>query len=277
MPESTRSHPPARPDQAGSYARSRRSREERLLFERYRASRDLAVRDQLVERFLPLAKHLARVHDGGARHHDDVVQVACIGLLNAIERFDPDRGSAFSSFAVPTILGEIKRYFRDRGWLLHVSRSLQERTLHLQRAIDALEGELGRAPTTAELAGRLDATVEEVLEARLAAGAHFGVSLDHPDPDGDDRALADEFGSEDDGFDHVEAAATVDSLLAGLDHRQRIILRLRFEHDLTQAEIGEYLGLSQMHISRLVRQAITELRATTNPPPSTPHPGRSTA
>jgi RNA polymerase sigma-B factor len=259
---STLSDAQARPGRASSYDRSRRLREDRRLFVRYRLTRDLAARDALFDRFLPLANHLARRYDRGGGHDEDVAQVACVGLMQAIERFDPDRGIAFSSYAVPTIIGEIKRYFRDRGWLVRVPRELQERALTVQSTANALEAELGRAPTTAQLAERLNLTIEAVVEARMAAGAHFGVSLDRPNPDGeeDSHSAAAELGAEDPGFSRAEDAATLDGLLADLDERQSTILRLRFEHDLTQAEIAERVGISQMHVSRLIREAVTELQ-----------------
>jgi len=156
----------------------RRRQQDRQLFARYRRDRDAATRDALVHRFLPLANHLARGYDRGTGYGDDLSQVAALGLLKAIERYDPDRGIAFSSFAVPTISGEIKRYFRDKGWIIRVPRDLQERALAVQRASEDLESELGRVPTTRQLADRLGTTVESVLEARTAAGAHFGISLD---------------------------------------------------------------------------------------------------
>jgi RNA polymerase sigma-B factor len=244
-------------------ARRRRIADDRRLFERYRETGDRATRDQLVERFLPLANHLARRYEGGGGNHgEDLAQVAAIGLLNAIERYDPDRGTAFSSFALPTIAGEIKRYFRDKGWAVRVPRSLQERALAVQHAGDELERELGRPPTVSQIADRIDVTTEAVLEARMATGAHFGVSLDSPtgrDEDGD-RTIGDTLGSLDDRLEQVEDAVSVDSLLAVLDERERLILTLRFQHDLTQNEIAARVGLSQMHVSRLLRQAITQVR-----------------
>ena len=244
-------------------ASRRRTEEDRHLFERYRAYGDLAARDALVERFLPLARHLARRLDRGGEQGEDLAQVASIGLLNAIERYDPDRGTAFSTFAVPTISGEIKRYFRDKGWAVRVPRALQERALAVQHATDDLERELGRPPTVSQIADRIGTGTEEVLEARRVADAHFSVSLDRPNGNADDndRSLAGEIGTLDDRLEQVENAAALDSLLAVLDDRERTILRLRFQHDLTQAEIAARLGLSQMHISRLIRQAIARVRA----------------
>jgi RNA polymerase sigma-B factor len=242
----------------------RRAADERRLFERYRRDGDRAARNAIVERFLPLAHYLARRYRGGGDHADDLVQVASLGLLNAIERFDPDRGIAFSSFAVPTIIGEIKRYFRDKGWAVRVPRELQERSLTVERLADDLERELGRTPTTDQIAARMDTTVEQVLEARMAASAHHGVSLDRPSGDDEDahRTLVDTLGFTDEAFSHAEDAVTFDGRLARLSERERIVLDLRFREDLTQEEIGRRIGISQMHVSRLIRQAIEHLRAT---------------
>jgi RNA polymerase sigma-B factor len=248
---------------SASDVRRRRIQQDLRLFELYRETGDLAARDALVERFLPLAHHLARGYDRGGGLVEDLAQVASIGLLKAIERYDPDRGIAFSSFAVPTIAGEIKRYYRDKGWAVRVPRSLQERALAVQHATDELERELGRPPTIAQIAERIDASTEEVLEARIAAEAHFGVSLESPsghDDDGD-RTLADTIGSLDHRLEQVEDALAVESLVAGLDDRERTILALRFQHDLTQHEIAARVGVSQMQVSRLLRQAIARLRA----------------
>jgi RNA polymerase sigma-B factor len=238
-----------------------RRADERRLFERYRRDGDRAARDALCERYLPLANHLARRYRNSDAHADDLVQVASIGLLNALDRYDPDRGIAFSTFAVPTILGEIKRYFRDKGWAVRVPRALQELALDVERASEELEAVLGRVPTAPEVAARLGASVEDVLEARVARGAHYGVSLDRPDSEDDEgHTLADALGVTDIGYSRAEAAVTFDSLIAGLTERQQDVLRLRFHDDLTQAEIATRVGLSQMHVSRIVRQAVDELR-----------------
>jgi RNA polymerase sigma-B factor len=192
------------------------------------------------------------------------MQVASIGLLNAIDRFDPAREIAFSSFAVPTILGEIKRYFfRDKGWSVRVPRDLQERALTIERVSDELERELGRTPTAAQLAERMDVTVEQVLEARLAGSAHHGVSLNRArgDEDDDGHSLVDTLGYTDEDLSRAEDAVTVERLMASLDERERAVLNLRFKDDLTQAEIGARVAVSQMHVSRILRQAIERLRA----------------
>jgi RNA polymerase sigma-B factor len=249
-------------------ARSDRA-EERWLFARYQRDGDRAAHEALVERFLPLARQLARRYAHSNEPLDDLVQVASLGLLKAINRFDPTRPTAFSSFAVPTILGELKRHFRDKGWLVRVPRDLQELAIRVERVADDLESELRRAPTPDEIARRLDVRTEQVLDAREAAGAYRAVSLDRPRDDaeaGDD--LADFIGDDDPGYDLADEAATVEHLMSVLSDREREILRLRFAEDLTQSEIGARLGLSQMHVSRLIRQAIVELREAAERDPS---------
>jgi RNA polymerase sigma-B factor len=230
------------------------------IFDRYRRNRDPATREELANRYLPLARHLARRYRSRGADLDDLNQVAAVALLKAIERFDPDRGLAFSTFAVPTILGELKRYFRDLGWTVRVPRDVQELKLRLDQMTETLTSELGRSPTPAELADRTSATVEQVLEALAARTAHHPDSLDRPMTEDGDDAIDYVQASVDPGYDRVEDAAYVDGLLSTLSERERHILRLRFEEELTQAEIGERLGLSQMHISRLIRQSISTLQ-----------------
>jgi RNA polymerase sigma-B factor len=261
----------ARRRAAGSAkARATRLREDRLLLQRYHQDGDTAAREELVERFLPLARQLARRYKGGSEPLDDLVQVASVGLLKAIDRFDPSRSTAFSSFAVPTIVGELKRHFRDRSWSVHVPRDLQELTIRVERVADELLGQLGRAPTAAEVAEHLSLTPEQVVEAREAAGAYRAVSLDRP-ADGDEgearHRLVKAMGAEDPGYRIAEAAATIEPLMRELPRREREILRLRFQEDLTQTEIGARVGVSQMHVSRVIRQAITRLRAAAAAPP----------
>jgi RNA polymerase sigma-B factor len=238
-----------------------RATEDRRLLERYHHEGDPAAREALVERFLPLARQLARRYQRAGEPLDDLIQVASLGLLKAIERFDPARETAFSSFAVPTILGELKRHFRDKGWSVRVPRDLQELAVKVDRTSEDMGRELGRVPTTAELAERLDAAPEQVLEAREAAGAYRAVSLDRPRSDEEEGELVDAFGCEDRGFAIAEDAATVERLMRVLTDREREVLRLRFEEDLTQSEIGDIVGVSQMHVSRLIRQSIAQLRA----------------
>jgi RNA polymerase sigma-B factor len=250
-------YPPAAEDRAA------RAREDRRLLERYHRHGDAAAREALVERFLPLARQLARRYQRGGEPLDDLVQVASLGLLKAIDRFEPDRSTAFSSFAVPTILGELKRHFRDRGWSVRVPRDLQELSVRVDRVAEELALGLGRAPTPAEIASHIGITTEQVLEAREAAGAYRAVSLDRPREDDEDgEGMADSMGVEDPGFRLAEDAATVERLMSVLSEREREVLRLRFEEDLTQSEIGARVGVSQMHVSRLIRQALARLRET---------------
>jgi RNA polymerase sigma-B factor len=247
---------------SGADDREARAREDRRLLERYHSDGDPAAREALVERFLPLARQLARRYQRGGEPLDDLIQVASLGLLKAIDRFEPDRPTAFSSFAVPTILGELKRHFRDRGWSVRVPRDLQEMSVRVDRVTESMSRSLGRAPTPAEIAEEIGTTTERVLEAREAAGAYRAVSLDRPrDDDDEGEGMADTFGAEDPGFGLAEDAATVERLMSVLSDREREVLRLRFSEDLTQSEIGRRVGVSQMHVSRLIRQALARLRA----------------
>jgi RNA polymerase sigma-B factor len=246
---------------SGGEDRAGRAREDRRLLERYHRDGDPAAREALVQRFLPLARQLARRYQRGGEPLDDLVQVASLGLLKAIDRFEPDRPTAFSSFAVPTILGELKRHFRDKGWSVRVPRDLQEMAVRVERVSDTMARDLGRAPTPAEIAEHIGTTTERVLEAREAAGAYRAVSLDRPrDDDEDGDGMAETFGVEDPGFGLAEDSATVERLMAVLTDREREVLRLRFAEDLTQSEIGARVGVSQMHVSRLIRQAVARLR-----------------
>ena len=256
----------------GVVAAKRDRVEERRLFVRFKRDADPASQEALVERFLPLARQLARRYSRGTEPLDDLVQVASIGLLKAIDRFDPSRSTAFSSFAVPTILGELKRHFRDKGWSIRVPRDLQELAVRVERVADDLASELGRTPTSDEIARRIGVRIDQVLDAREAAFAHRAVSLDRPRDDsepGDD--LIEAIGVEDHGYHLAEDAATVDDLLCVLSDREREILRLRFADDLTQSEIGARVGLSQMHVSRVIRHALARLREAAEAPRHVSH------
>ena len=237
------------------------------MFERYRRTGDQAARAELVARFLPLARHLAnRYRERG--EYDDLVQVASYALVKAIDRYDLDRGLAFSSFAVPTIVGELKRYFRDHGWAVRVPRELKDRSLAVRRTSERLGARLGRSPTPGEIAFAMDSSVELVLEALQTASALHPDRLDAPNETGDgeheDHAVA----AEESGYALAEASATLKPLLAHLTPRERAMLRLRFEEDLTQSEIAAQLGISQMQVSRVLRQAIGRLQIlATGPPP----------
>src|SRR5215216_1044338 len=229
---------------------------ERRLLERYARDRSPVAREELVERFMPLARRLAARYAGGAEPFDDLVQVASVGLVKAIDRFDPERGTAFSSFAVPTIAGELKRHFRDKGWALRVPRDLQELTQRVDRTTDRLLHELGRTPTVAEVAGTLEITPEQVLEAHEAATAFRAESLDRPCGDDQDAtSVGDTLGAHEPGYLQAEQSATLEAMMSVLSDREREMLRLRFAEDLTQSEIGRRVGVSQMHVSRLLRQA----------------------
>jgi RNA polymerase sigma-B factor len=236
---------------------------ERLLLERYAQERSPTVREELVDRFMPLARRLAARYAGGAEPFDDLVQVASVGLVKAIDRFDPARGTAFSTFAVPTILGELKRHFRDRGWSVHVPRDVQERILKVEKATAELPSKLGHSPTVQEIAERIEATNEEVLEAMHAAQGHHAVSLDATSTigDGDEPGpLRDRIGEEDVSFDTVEYGEAIGPVLAEISERDRKVLHLRFVEDMTQSEIAEQVGVSQMHVSRILRATIEKLR-----------------
>ncbi len=247
----------------GSYsAIPGRADEERRLLLRYHRQHDEAARDELVRRMMPLARRLARRYRRAEEPLDDLVQVATLGLLKAIDRFDPERHTAFSSYAVPTMLGELKRYFRDSGWAVHVPRGMQERVMAVDNTVKDLSRNLGRSPTVYEIAAALNLQPEQVLEAMQAAGAYDAVSLEaHRFGDENDgETYADFIGVEDERFELVEYEATIAAALAALPNRDRVVLRLRFAEDLTQAEIAERVGVSQMHVSRLIRRALERLR-----------------
>jgi RNA polymerase sigma-B factor len=236
-----------------------RAREDAQLFERFCRDRNPTDHEALVRRFLPLARHLAaRYPHGGER--EDVMQVASVGLLKAIDRYDPARGIAFSSFAVPTIVGEIKRYFRDLGWTVRVPRDVQELTLRMERVSESLVHELGRAPTVEEIAERCQASVEQVLEARASATAHHAISLDQPAHDEDEDGVVNRLAAEEPGFARVDDATEVDELLSVLEPRERRVLLLRFRDDLMQREIADQLGISQMQVSRLIAKSLATLQ-----------------
>jgi len=240
------------------------SAEDRSLQQRHRVVRDKAARDALVERHLPLARHLARRYPAGGEQ-EDLMQVASLGLLKAADRYDPSRGVAFTSFAVPTILGELKRYFRDHGWSVRPSREVQELSGKLTSAAETLTAQLRRTPTPRELAEACGASVEQVLEAHAAATAHRPISLDRPRHEDADVEPAGGLGIEDPELTGIEDRLTCESLLAVLPERERLILHLRFRQEWSQREIGEQLGISQMHVSRLIRQSLAMLQDAANP------------
>jgi RNA polymerase sigma-B factor len=234
---------------------------ERRLLVRYHRRGDVAARDELAERFLPFAWDLALRYSYTDEPVDDLFQVASLGLLKAIDRFDPDRGAKFTSFAAPTILGELKRHFRDKGWAVHAPRDLQERTLSVTRAAEALSKELGRSPKPREVAEQLRCSIEEVLEAQQAAGSYEASSLDAPVGHDDDEgaSLVELMGGDDFSYELVEDRDAIASSWQALPDMERQVLELRFVHDLTQREIGERIGYSQMHVSRVLRRALNML------------------
>jgi RNA polymerase sigma-B factor len=247
---------------AGTAARRLSSEE---LFARWREHRDRHARDELVARFLPLARKLARRYAQSSEPYEDLVQVASLGLVKAVERFDPTRGFAFSSFAVPTIVGELKRYFRDTAWALHVDRSAQEAARKISDAQQQLSGSTGRAPTVDELALYLEMSQEEVLEGLQTAEAYAAVSLDAPvaGEDDEESTRLDSVGIEDADLGVADDVVTIFSAAKHLPTRERQILYLRFGEDLTQSEIARHVGISQMQVSRLLRRSLHRLRELT--------------
>jgi RNA polymerase sigma-B factor len=232
------------------------------LFNRWYEHHDVRARDALIERFLPLARKLARRYAASNEPYDDLVQVASLGLVKAVERFDPSRGFAFTSFAVPTIVGELKRYFRDSAWALHVDRSAQELARKIAGARREVSLQQGRSPTVRELAEYLECSEEEVLDGLQTGEAYDTLSLDAPRGGGEDEAdnRLDALGSQDGRLDLVDDQATVFAAAQRLPERERRILYLRFGEDLTQAEIARRVGVSQMQVSRLLRKSVQRLR-----------------
>ncbi|GGQ08298.1 RNA polymerase sigma-B factor [Actinomadura coerulea] len=219
------------------------------------------IRDQLVELHLPLVEYLARRFRNRGEWLDDLIQVATIGLIKSIDRFDLERGVEFSTYATPTIVGEIKRHFRDKGWAVRVPRRLQELKLSLTKAISDLAQREGRAPTVSELAAHLQMTEEEVLEGLESANAYSTVSLDAPDSgDEDAPAVADSLGMVDESLEGVEYRESLKPLLEKLPAREKKILLLRFFGNMTQSQIAAELGISQMHVSRLLARTLAQLR-----------------
>jgi RNA polymerase sigma-B factor len=226
---------------------------------------DSRAREQLIDRYLPLARRLARRYQRAEEPLEDLVQVACLGLVKAIDRFDAGRQVVFSSYAVPTILGELRRHFRDHTWSVRVPRDLQELALRVDHAVTRLSSGGHRSPSVSEIADAVGVTPEEVLEALEAAAAYRATSLDAPrsaaqgEDDGD--VVADTIGGHELGFHRAEERAALEPLLSRLSPREQAVLWLRFGEDLTQTEIGERIGVSQMQVSRLIRQALVRMRA----------------
>jgi RNA polymerase sigma-B factor len=238
------------------------------LTRRWRDDGDRRARDELAELFLPLARRLAKRYSNPYEPLEDLVQVASLGLLGAIDRFDPSRGIEFRSFAIPTILGELKRHFRNTGWTAHVPRGAQDLALRVDRAARELTDQTGRAPTPEEISAFLELDLGDVLVGIDAATAHFSLSLDAPasGPDAPEpQLLGDQLGRTEGGFDLIDTKLSLAVEISHLPHRERTALRLRLQHDLKQSEIARRMGCSQMQVSRLLRQAAARVRELTDP------------
>ena len=242
---------------------------ERRLFARLHDPDDPLDADAVLHRYLPLARRIAARFRGTGEPYDDLLQVASLGLLKAIRRFDPGRGTMFSSFATPTVLGELRRHLRDTTWIIHVPRELQELALRVDRSARELTVDSGHAPTVQDLAEAVGCSTDDVLEGRRVLGAHRAISFEAPrhDRDGEDEVpLVDTLGDEDAGFGGVVERGALDTLLRTVPRRDREILRLRYEEDLTQREIGRRIGVSQMQVSRILHQALGRLHAASREP-----------
>jgi RNA polymerase sigma-B factor len=233
------------------------------LLRSYQRDGDTAAREELVGRYLPLVNRLAGRYRRGPEPIEDLVQVASVGLVKAIDRFDPERGIPLASFAIPTILGELKRHFRDHGWSLHLPRDLQERILKVERVADELAKDLGRSPSVPEIGERMQLSEEEVLEAMDAAEAAATLSLDATSGPGDEEgaSISDRVGELDPAYEVVEYGASISKTIESLSERDRLVLHLRFVEDLTQSQIADQIGVSQMHVSRIIRRAVDKLRS----------------
>jgi RNA polymerase sigma-B factor len=242
--------------------------ETNALIERWRTDHDERAREELFERFLPLARRLAARYTNPHEPMEDLAQVASVGLLGAIDRFDPERGVRFPAFAIPTILGELKRYFRNTGWSAHVPRGAQEMALRVDKSIREIAARSGRHPSVRELAEYLEVSAEDVLTGLDAGTAHYSVSLDAPvsaaDPDEPDT-LGDSLGNVDDRYGLVETTISLRASVGRLPYLERKALTLRLERGMKQTEIAQELGCSQMQVSRLLRRAAAKLRAMTDP------------
>jgi RNA polymerase sigma-B factor len=242
------------PDGAGPH--------ETMLLREFARTRDQQLKAHLVERFLPLARSLASRYRGGGEPMEDLMQIASVGLVKAIGRFDPERGFSFATFAVPTILGELRRHFRDRGWSVHVDRGLKERHATVGGAVGELSKRLGRAPSVSEISERVKLSEEDVLEAIDVANAHHALSIDAA-PEGDDEhrpPIVESLGDSDPGYEAIEYGEAIAPILDELSKRDRVIVHMRFVEDRTQTEIAGEVGVSQMQVSRILRSTLERLR-----------------
>ena len=261
--------------QRGAADAARRERAENVLFARC-VSGDADARGELIERLLPLARSVARRYQGAGEPLEDLFQIASLALVKAVDRYDPSRGFAFSSFAVPTIAGELNRYFRDRGWIVRPPRDVQELAFDVERAARVLSQQHGRSPTVAELAAATSRDEEQILEGLCARDARSGLSL-HAPRGADGVNLEESVATVDSGFERAESRATIDALTANISPLAREILRLRFDQDMTQRQIAESLQVSQMRVSRTLRATLGRLRdiAEHHEPPSTRRLGQT--
>jgi RNA polymerase sigma-B factor len=246
--------------------------DEEELWRRLKRDRDQRAREELVRLYMPMARRMAGRYAGVVEPYDDLVQVASLGLLNAIDRFDIDQGTPFLGFAKPTIMGELKRYFRDKVWTIRVPRALHDRMAAIERATEELTEELSRPPSPKQIADRLGIDCDDVLEALEARENRRPLALDRPlhRQDGDEGSASEWLGEVDADYELVEDRLTVEMVLPGLDEREREVLRLRFVEELPQSEIAARIGCSQMHISRLLRATLERMReeATAERPPA---------
>jgi RNA polymerase sigma-B factor len=235
---------------------------EQELWRRLRGTGDERAREELVRLYMPMARRMASRYAGVSEPYDDLLQVASLGLLNAIDRFDADRGTPFAGFAKPTILGELKRYFRDKVWTIRVPRALHDRMAAIEKATEELTKKLGRPPAPKQIAAHLHCETDEVLEALEARENRRPLALDRPfqDDDGAQSSSPEWVGAVDSGYELVEDRLTVEEALGTLDDREREVLRLRFVEDLPQTKIAAQIGCSQMHVSRLLRSTLDRLR-----------------
>jgi RNA polymerase sigma-B factor len=243
------------------------------LFARWQRHGDNAAREELIARFSSLSRRLARTYRNTSEPYEDLYQIAQLGLVKAIDGYDPERGFTFNAYAIPTILGELRRHFRSASWTAHVPRAMQERALEVRNAERALADEHGRSPTVGELAQFMELSVEEVLDAMQALRALGSVSLDAPcgvDTEDEGSSYADMFGEEDSNYELVELGVDLTVALRLLQPRQREILRMRFVEGLTQSQIAREIGVSQMQVSRLLARCLTELREITEASPTAP-------
>jgi len=234
--------------------------QDRLLLRRYHVDGDTTAREELIERHLPLVRSLARRYAGRGESLEDIEQVGAIGLIKAIDRFELEREVSLATYATPNVVGEIKRHFRDKGWSIRVPRALQELNASMSSAIDRLTARLGRSPSIAEIAAELKSTPEDVLEALEVGSAYSTVSLSTGPRGEEDLDPMEMIGEEDEGFDQMEARTAIEPALGHLPEREREILRMRFEEGLPQTRIADRVGLSQMHVSRLIRKSLSSMR-----------------